>query len=768
MRLHLFLAGLLLAASARAAVIEVEGVQDSLLGAPTINHCTLRKAVINANTNTAAYPQCVSGTPGVDTIVFLVPGTITFAIAGISEEAATGDLDVTEALVITGHADGTIIDGADLDRIFDVHSGASLELNDLTLRNGTGLGWGGGIYSDNASVTLNRVTITGCHGDEGDGGAIYSSASTLVVNSSTISGNTADHIAGGIILSGGTAAVTSSTITGNSSGFSNLPGGISQGGASFTLRNTIVAGNGGLDVPNLAGTFTSLGYNIVGSYGTNPPSISPAAGDQLNVADALVLLGPLASNGGPTQTHVLDPGSIALDKGHASGATTDQRGQTRPCDDGSLANASGGDGGDVGAFERQVACVVGNPPNAVDDGATVAEDSGANAISVLTNDSDADSDPLAITGVTQGANGGVTFTASSVSYTPNANFFGNDSFTYTISDGTNSDTATVTVTVSNVQDDPNAVDDNFAVSEDSGPNAFPVLTNDTDADGDTVAVTGATSPANGTVSFTATSVSYAPNVDYFGNDSFTYSVSDGQGGTDTATVLVAVNNVNDAPVAANDAYSMDQDTTLTVVLPGVLGNDSDVDGDSLTATLGTNVSHGTLALQTDGSFVYTPDASYAGTDSFTYTAHDASLGSAPATVTIDVADTEPPVITASLETSGLWAPNHRLEDVGLAYGATDNTGVVTTTVTVYSNEDDGPTLDAQGSLFLRAERLGTGTGRFYLIRITATDAYGNTSATCLTVVVPKSMSAAHIASIEAQAAAAQAACTGAGLFVVGE
>jgi hypothetical protein len=74
------------------------------------------------------------------------------------------------------------------------------------------------------------------------------------------------------------------------------------------------------------------------------------------------MLGPLASNGGPTQTHALDPGSIALDKGHASGATTDQRGLTRPCDDGSISNAPGGDGGDVGAFERQVSCVTGTRP----------------------------------------------------------------------------------------------------------------------------------------------------------------------------------------------------------------------------------------------------------------------------------------------------------------------------------------------------------------------------------------------------------------------
>lgn len=676
MRLPLVLAGLLFAASAHAAVLEVEGPQDSLAGPPTINHCTLRKAVRNANLNGMAspHPQCLAGSPGVDTINFLFPGTITFALAGIMEEdAATGDLDIIDDLIINGHPDGTIIDGADLDRIFDVKPGVSLTLNDITIRNGRGLGSGGGIYVNGGTLTLNRVTITSCLGDEGDGGAIYAdNGSTLVINHSTISGNTADHIAGGIIISGGTAAVTNTTITGNSSGFSNLPGGISQGGASFTLRNTIVAGNGGVDSPNIAGTVTSLGYNIVGSYGTNPPTIAPAVGDQLNVADALVLLGPLASNGGPTQTHALTPGSIALDKGHSSGASTDQRGLTRPCDDGGITNASGGDGGDVGAFERQVACAAG-PPDAIDDNFAVNEDSGANVFDVLANDT---GDSLSITSVTQGMNGSVTFTAASVTYTPNANFHGNDSFTYT--------------------------------------------------------------------------------------------VTDSNAASDTATVFVVVSNVNDAPVATADAYAMDQDTVLNIAAPGVLGNDSDVDGDSLTAILGTNVTNGSLTLNPDGSFTYTPNPGFAGIDSFTYTAHDGTTGSSSVTVTITVADTQPPTITASVAVSSLWPPNHDLVDVGLTYTATDNSSGVTTSVTVYSDEDDGATPDAVGSLLLRAERSGTGDGRVYLIVITATDAYGNTSQSCLTVVVPKSMSAAHVASVNAQAAAAQSACTGAGMFVVGE
>jgi hypothetical protein len=681
MRLHPrhvpLLAFLVAAAPLSGAVLQVEGPQDSLAGAPTINHCTLRKAVINSNDDAATYPQCAAGS-GADVIEFLFPGAITFALAGINEEAGlTGDLDVTSNITVVGHPDGTVIDGADLDRIFDVKPGATLTLQNIHLRNATALGSAGAILVSSGTLVLDRVTISGCHVNEGDGGAIVAGSSSLTLVNSTLSGNSAAHHGGALVIEGGTAAITNTTITGNSSGFSNLTGGIRNLGTT-TLRNSIVAGNAGTDLPNLDGTFTSLGYNLIGELGLAPgnPTIVAATGDQLDVGLAALSLGPLQNNGGSTPTHALLAGSAARDQGHASGGTTDQRGLTRPCDDASIANATGGDGGDIGAYEEQGPCFANVAPDAVDDLASVAEDSGANAIAVLANDTDSNGDPLTVTAVTQGAHGSVTFTAGSVSYTPQAN--------------------------------------------------------------------------------------------YSGSDSFTYTIDDGDSATDTATVSVTVTSVNDIPVAANDAYVMDQDTILTVPVPGVLGNDSDIDGDSLSASLVTNVAHGTLVLQPDGSFVYTPDAGYAGTDSFTYTAHDASAGSNNATVSFQIADTQPPAITASVATSTLWSPNHKMVDVGLSVSAVDNSSTATTTVAVFSDEDDGETSDASGMLLLRAERAGTGDGRFYLILVTATDSYGNTSSACLTVTVPKSQSAADVASVEAEAAAAQAACTGAGLFVVGD
>ena len=106
--------------------------------------------------------------------------------------------------------------------------------------------------------------------------------------------------------------------------------------------------------------------------------------------------------------------------------------------------------------------------------------------------------------------------------------------------------------------------------------------------------------------------------------------------TATATVQLTVTAVNDAPVAVGDAYTMTAGTTLSVAAPGVLGNDGDVDGDPLLAMLDTPPNSGTLALNADGSFVYTASVGFTGVVTFTYHASDGQADSAPVVVTITV------------------------------------------------------------------------------------------------------------------------------------
>ncbi len=291
---------------------------------------------------------------------------------------------------------------------------------------------------------------------------------------------------------------------------------------------------------------------------------------------------------------------------------------------------SDGNGGTATATVNVTVTAVNDNPTASNDAITVPKTPAPTVVNVLANDSFAPDvgETLTVTAVTQPANGTVTLVAGVVSYTPNANYFGTDSFTYTVSDGNGGTaTATVNVTVTAVNDNPTASNDSLTVAEDSGATVVNVLANDSFAPdvGETLTVTAVTQPANGTVTLVAGVVSYTPNANYFGTDSFTYTVSDGNGGTATATVNVTVTAVNDNPTAGNDAITVAEDSGATVV--NVLANDSfapDV-GETLTVTAVTQPANGTVTLVA-GVVSYTPNANYFGTDSFTYTVSDGNGG----------------------------------------------------------------------------------------------------------------------------------------------
>jgi VCBS repeat-containing protein len=129
---------------------------------------------------------------------------------------------------------------------------------------------------------------------------------------------------------------------------------------------------------------------------------------------------------------------------------------------------------------------------------------------------------------------------------------------------------------------------------------------------------------------------YTPAGDYFGADTFSYVADDGSQSSTVTLANIQVSPVNDPPVAAIDSYITLEDTALSVPAPGVLGNDSDADGDSLTATLVQAPQHGNLNLDPDGSFVYTPASGFSGTDTFVYRSEDASSHSADTIVSVRV------------------------------------------------------------------------------------------------------------------------------------
>ncbi|MGI3171604.1 Ig-like domain-containing protein, partial [Pseudooceanicola sp. C21-150M6] len=272
-------------------------------------------------------------------------------------------------------------------------------------------------------------------------------------------------------------------------------------------------------------------------------------------------------------------------------------------------------------------------PDAVDDTASVDED-GTVTIDVLANDTDPDGDPLTISSVEQPDNGTVEIVGGQLVYTPDPDFNGTETITYTVTDPSGAtDTATVTITVNPVNDAPEAMDDVASTDEDA-PVTIDVLANDTDVDGDPLTIQSVEQPANGTVEIVDGKLVYTPDENFNGEDTITYTVTDPNGNTSTATVVVTVDPVNDAPEAVDDTAETDEDTPVTI---DVLANDTDVDGDDLTIQSVEQPANGTVEI-VDGKLVYTPDPDFSGTETITYTIVDEEGLTDTATVTVTVND----------------------------------------------------------------------------------------------------------------------------------
>jgi hypothetical protein len=291
------------------------------------------------------------------------------------------------------------------------------------------------------------------------------------------------------------------------------------------------------------------------------------------------------------------------------------------------------------------------PPTAVNDTYTATEDIELPlGVSVLANDTDPDTANGDLTAkvITNPAHGTLTaFNADgSFSYKPAANYNGTDTFDYQACDSAScSNTATVTINIGSVPDAPVITETGpitVEMDENGTPTPFALMLNATDVDTAPASLTWSISTIaqHGTASATGTgtskAVSYTPTLNYYGTDSFAVQVSDGSSAK-TITVNVNIRHQNHAPVAVTDGiYNTNEDTALTFT-GSVLSNDGDADSlDTLTAVKSGDPAHGTVKLNADGSFMYTPAPNYYGADSFTYKAFDKLAYSNSATVNINV------------------------------------------------------------------------------------------------------------------------------------
>ncbi|HYK00567.1 MAG TPA: Ig-like domain-containing protein [Thermoanaerobaculia bacterium] len=321
------------------------------------------------------------------------------------------------------------------------------------------------------------------------------------------------------------------------------------------------------------------------------------------------------------------------------------------------------------------------PVAVADSGYTLAEGGNVTgAATVLGNDTDAEGTTLTAI-LVSGPSNSSAFTLNSdgtFDYTHNGGETTSDSFTYKANDGSlDSNTVTVSITITAVNDAPVAVaDSGYSLNEGATiTNAATVLDNDTDAENDTLTAILVSGPSNHSA-FTLNSdgtFDYTHNGGETTSDSFTYKANDGTADSNTVTVSITVNALNDAPVAVADSGYTFNEGSVNTGAATVLGNDTDAEGTTLTASLVSGPSNSSaFTLNSDGTFDYTHDGSETTSDSFTYKANDGTADSNTVTVSI--------VITA-------------LNDAPVAVADSGYTlaegGTITGAATVLGNDTDG-------------------------------------------------------------------------------
>ena len=435
------------------------------------------------------------------------------------------------------------------------------------------------------------------------------------------------------------------------------------GATSSSTVNITVNGANDAPVANDDIASTSEDASVSGNVLANDTDVDVEPLTVANPGTYVGANGTLVLNSDGSYTYTLNAGTQALDDGETAGDVFSY-------------TATDGTASDTATLTVTVNGA-NDAPVANDDIAITNEDSAGVSGNVLTNDTDVDVEPLTVAtpGTYVGTYGTLVLAANgSYTYTPGAGAQGLDTgetaqdvFTYSATDGTASDSATLTVTVSGLNDAPVANDDTNSTDENS-PVSGNVLANDTDVDGETLTVVNAATfigaygtlvlASNGSYTYTPGAAAQALTNGQTANDVFTYIASDGTA-SDTATLTITVNGLSGAPNAVDDTNTTNEDSSVS---GNVLTNDTDAENDPLTVSdPGTySGTYGTLVLNSNGSYTYTPNAAADGLaagesaqDVFSYTATDGTQSdSANLTITINGTNDAPTIDAGGTSASG--------------------------------------------------------------------------------------------------------------------
>ena len=272
---------------------------------------------------------------------------------------------------------------------------------------------------------------------------------------------------------------------------------------------------------------------------------------------------------------------------------------------------------------------VNDSPKLLDDSYSVLEDSSM-ILDVLSNDSDNDGDNLVIVSSSGPSNGTLVINGdNTITYTPNINFTGSDSFQYTVSDGSLSQSATVSLTVSSVNDAPSMVNQSLSLDEDS---SVSLDLSASDAENDTLNFSIVEQPLNGTVTLTGNSLNYVPNSNYFGSDSVKVKANDGSLDSNIVTISINVNSINDIPIISASDIVLDENSSVSLDLSA---EDVETESSSLSWELVQSVSNGGLTGSLP-NVTYSPSPYYNGSDSLIVRVSDSDGGSVEKTILLTV------------------------------------------------------------------------------------------------------------------------------------